>query len=111
MGEDRWRSLSVTERAILTEGIAVWEHALESQLHAAEIAGDALGREHGVISTAPSPADVARFLESYDVFAERSAASLQQRFGIDGLTTFHRARALVHNLASSGKIDCNGDGA
>jgi hypothetical protein len=53
---------------------------------------------------------VARFLESYDVFAERNAASLQ-RFGIDGLTTFRYARALVHHLASSGKIDCNGDGA
>jgi hypothetical protein len=90
--------------------VAVWEHALESQLRAAEIAGETLGREHGVISTAPSPADVARFLESYDVFAERNAASLQ-RFGIDGLTTFRYARALVHNLASRGKIDCNGDGA
>ena len=110
MGEDRWRTLSVAERAILTEGVTVWEHALESQLHAAEIAGEALGREHGVISTAPSPADVARFLESYDMFAERNAASLQ-RFGIDGLTTFRYARALVHDLASRGKIDCNGDGA
>ena len=111
MGESRWRTLSVAQRAILTEGVAVWEHALESQLHAAEIAGETLGREHGVISTAPSPADVARFLESYDVFAERSAASLQPRFGIDGLTTFRYARALVHNLASRGKIDCHGDGA
>jgi len=33
-----------------------------------------------------------------------------QRFGIDGLTTFRHARALVNNLASRGKIDCNGDG-
>lgn len=109
MGEQRWRSLDDSQRAILEEGVAVWERALESQLHAAEIAGDALGKEHGVVYTAPSPADVARFLEAYDQFAERSAASLQ-RFDLDGLSTFKHARALVAQRSQDGRIECNGAG-
>jgi hypothetical protein len=88
----------------------VWERALESQLHAAEIAGDALGKEHGVVYTTPSPAEVSRFLEAYDLYAERSAESLR-RFDLDGLTTFRHARALVEQRKRQGKIDCTGAGA
>jgi TRAP-type C4-dicarboxylate transport system substrate-binding protein len=109
MGERRWSRLDDEQRAILEEGVGVWQRALESQLHAAEIAGDALGREHGVVYTTPSRADVARFLEVYDSYAGRSAAALQ-RFGIDGVTTLHHARELIR-AAQSGGIQCAGAGA
>jgi TRAP-type C4-dicarboxylate transport system substrate-binding protein len=110
MGERRWRSLSDAERAILDEGIAVWEHALESELLAAEIAGDELGREHGIAYTLPSRADVERFLKAYDQFAERSAESLR-RYQIDGLSTFRHARERVAGYRRGGTIDCQGAGA
>ena len=110
MGEQRWRTLSDSQRAILNEGVAIWERALESQLHGAEIAGDALGKEHGVVYTDPSPADVKRFLEAYDLFAGRSAEALR-RFELDGLPTFRYARSLVEQRAAGGKIDCQGAGA
>ena len=105
IGERRWQSLTEAQRAILREGVDVWERALESQLLAAEHAGETLGREHGVVYTRPAPADVRRFLDGYDEFAMRGAAKLE-RFGIDGLTTYRHARAIV----ASGKLqECNGE--
>jgi TRAP-type C4-dicarboxylate transport system substrate-binding protein len=105
MGARRWHSLGAAHRAILEEGVGVWERALESQLLDAEHAGEALGREHGVVYTRPAPADVARFLAGYDEFAMRGAARLE-RFGIDGLTTYRHARAIV----ASGQLpECNGE--
>ena len=108
MGERRWRKLSDTQRAILEQSVAVWEHALESELRAAEISGEAVGREHGVVYTDPAPADVKRFLEGYDRFAAHSAEMLT-RFGIDGVTTYRHARAVVAHSAQHGKVDCTGD--
>lgn len=108
MGERRWHSLSPEQRAILDRGKVVWERALEAELHAAEIAGEAMGKEHDVTYSAPPPADVARFLAGYDRFAEIGARNLR-RFGIDGLPTYQHARALVTG-AQLGAIACNGDG-
>ena len=110
MGEQRWQKLDDSQRAILEEGVAIWERALEAQLQGAEIAGDALGKEHGVVYTDPPPADVQRFLEVYDQFAERSAESLR-RFDLDGLPTFRYARQLVERRAPDGRVDCPGAGA
>jgi TRAP-type C4-dicarboxylate transport system substrate-binding protein len=110
MGEKRWLSLSDEQRAILDEGIAVWERALESQLLAAELAGDKEGHANGVTFSTPSSADLDVFLKTYDLYAERSAQALR-RFEIDGLPTYRHARALVDRAAQQGKIDCNGDGA
>ncbi len=108
MGERRWNSLSDEQRQILKEGVAVWERALEQQLHAAEIAGDTVGRENGVVYTSPSPEDVAQFLAGYELYAGRSAAALS-RFDLDGMPTYQYARKLVDYNARHGKIDCNGD--
>jgi len=91
MGERRWQTLTDAQHAILEQSVAVWEHALETELHAAEIAGDTVGRENGVVYTAPPATEVKRFLEGYDRFAEESAHKLQ-RFGIDGVTTYRIAR-------------------
>jgi TRAP-type C4-dicarboxylate transport system substrate-binding protein len=109
MGEQRWNTLSDAQRDVLKEGVNVWERALETQLQAAEIAGDAVGREHGVVYTAPGAADVERFLESYDLYAGRSAAALR-RFDLDGMPTYRYARALVEHGRQEGKIHCNGAG-
>ena len=109
MGERRWRSLDDAQRAILEQGKAVWERALESELQAAEIAGEAMGREHGVVYTTPPPSEVARFLEGYDRFAKQSAGDLG-RFGIDGNTSYRHARALINHGVRQGTIQCNGDG-
>ena len=59
--------------------------------------------------TTPPAADVARFLEGYDRFAEIGAQKLR-RFGIDGLPTYRHARAVVAHSASLGAIECHGDG-
>jgi TRAP-type transport system periplasmic protein len=91
MGERRWQTLTDDQRSVLEKSVAVWEHALEAELHAAEISGDAMGREHGVVYTAPPPADVKEFLEGYDRFAEQSAQRLQ-RFGIDGVAAYQISR-------------------
>jgi TRAP-type C4-dicarboxylate transport system substrate-binding protein len=107
MGARRWNTLSDAQRAILREGAAVWERELESQLLAAETAGEELGREHGMVYTAPTPDDVARFLAGYEEFAQRGA-ELVGRFGIDGLTTYRHARAIVANGTLQ---DCNGEGS
>lgn len=108
MGERRWQTLSDAQRQVLREGVAVWERALESQLHAAEIAGDAVGRENGVVYTPPPAGDVARFLAAYDLYAGRSAEALR-RFDLDGVPTYRYARAVVAHHARHGEIDCNGD--
>lgn len=108
IGARRWSSLSAAQRAVLEEGVTVWERALESQLHAAEIAGDAVGREHGVSYVVPAHAELDRFLQSYELYAQRSAAGLR-RFDIDGLPTYRYARALVAANATPGGIDCHGD--
>ncbi|HEY6125032.1 MAG TPA: hypothetical protein VIV63_10280, partial [Steroidobacteraceae bacterium] len=65
------------------------------------------GREHDVVYSDPPPADVKRFLEGYDRFAEQSAGKLN-RFGIEGVSTYHHARDVVNRNALHGKIDCDG---
>jgi TRAP-type C4-dicarboxylate transport system substrate-binding protein len=108
MGEHRWKNLSDSQQEILRESVGVWEAALESQLHAAEIAGDAVGRSNGVVYTTPPAADVTRFLASYDLYAARSAEALR-RFDLDGMPTYRYARVLVAHNARHGKMDCNGE--
>ena len=99
MGERRWRTLTGTARDPRTKAWRSGSARSNRELRAAEIAGEAVGREHGMVYTAPSPADVARFLEGYDAFAERSARLLR-RFGIDGMTTFRHARDVVRTRRS-----------
>ena len=72
------------------------------ELHAAEIAGEALGTRARRRSTpTPSPADVARFLEGIRPLRRAQRAARCSRFGIDGLTTFRHARdAGAHQRAA-----------
>jgi len=108
VGLRHWQSLSDTERALLQEGVAVWEGELDRQLREAEIAGERAGRAAGMTFVAPSTGDVARFLEVYNDVAENNAR-LASRFDIDGLRLFHYARAVVARAVTTGAVDCAGD--
>jgi len=108
IGLRRWNSLTDQHRAILHEGVAVWERELEEQLRLAETAGDAAGHELGMTFIAPSDADVARFLSVYNEVAEHNAR-LATRFDIDGLSLFHYARAVVARAGTTGQVQCDGE--
>jgi len=108
MGLRRWQSLTDEERAILQEGVEVWENALDTQLVLAQKSGEIAGHDHGVQFTTPTSPDVARFLAGYDQFAAQASAELK-RFGIDGMTPYRYARRLVAASAASGTIKCTGD--
>ena len=108
IGAKRWNSLTDEERAILREGVAVWERALEEQLRQAEVAGEAAGHESGMTFTAPPEADVERFLAVYNEVAEHRAR-LASRYEIDGLGLFRYARSVVSRTAATGKLECAGE--
>ena len=108
IGMRRWNSLTDQQRAILHEGVAVWERELEEQLRQAETAGDAAGHELGLTFITPSDADVARFLSVYNEVAEHNAR-LATRFDIDGLSLFHYARAVVARASANGQVQCDGE--
>ena len=108
IGLKRWNSLTDEERAILQEGVAVWERELEVQLRQAEVAGEAAGRESGMTFTAPTAADTARFLAVYNEVAERNAR-LASRFEVDGLGLFRYARSVVSHAVTTGRVECAGE--
>ncbi|BBD99453.1 ABC transporter substrate-binding protein [Sphingobium amiense] len=94
MGAARWNSLTAAERAILTESQAVWEAALEKEIHAALEKGMEEARAQGVTVDGVSQAEQARFDALYLRDSEENARRLS-RFGIDGLRAFRAARASV----------------
>jgi TRAP-type C4-dicarboxylate transport system substrate-binding protein len=108
VGLRHWQALTDTQRALLQEGVAVWERELDGQLRAAEIAGERAGHVAGMEFIAPSPEDTTRFLVVYNDVAEHNAR-LASRFDIDGLRLFRYARGLVARAAATGEIDCAGD--
>src|SRR5690349_12012144 len=48
MGEARWHQLTPAQQALLERGVAVWEHALATEIETAERAGERAGHEQGV---------------------------------------------------------------
>lgn len=105
MGERRWQSLTSQQREILAAGIQVWEDAMATEIGAANRSGEQAGRAAGVTFFDMPPRDQARFEEIYERDGERRARSLD-RYGIDGLTTFRRARAIAHEVRVAGKVEC-----
>ena len=108
MGDRRWTRLSPAQRDLLLRSTRVWESALEAELIAANEAGYAMGREQGITFLDMPAAEQSRFEEIYARDGEARAQSLQ-RFGIDGLTTFRRARALAPHVAAGENIACKSD--
>src|SRR6185295_19727495 len=95
-----------SQRQLLGEGIAVWENALATEISAANSAGERAGHERGVTFFAMPPQDQARFDEIYERDGARRAKSLE-RYGIDGLSTFRRARAIARDASAAGTVECN----
>jgi TRAP-type transport system periplasmic protein len=106
----RWNTLSAAQRAVLERSVTVWEQALEAQLAQANRAGLARGQEQGITFLSLPAAEQARFAALYTHAAEVRARALA-RFGIDGIATFQRARALAAQLRSNDRIQCTGSGA
>jgi TRAP-type C4-dicarboxylate transport system substrate-binding protein len=106
MGLKRWNTLSEAQRAILEQGIPVWEAALAQEVRAAWQKGYDDAVKGRIAMTAVSPEDQERFDALYLRDAERNARALS-RFGIDGMRAFRAARAAI----SDGKVRCQGEGA
>lgn len=102
MGEARWHTLSPAHRAVLEEGIAIWEQALADENRRALEEGWRLAQREGVQHAAVSDADQRRFDALYQREAERNAAALA-RYGIDGSSVLARARA---SIGADGHVVC-----
>lgn len=102
MGEDRWRSLTAGQQAVLMQSVPVWEAALADENERALQEGWQLAQEQGVMHTTFSAADQRRFDEMYLEEARRNAASLA-RYGIDGGRAWSVARS---SIGTGGQVDC-----
>jgi len=102
MGLARWNSLTPSQRAILDEGTAVWEAALDKEISAAWHTGYALAVKSGIGIMPVTPADQARFDFIYQREAERNARALAP-LGIDAVKTLNIARA---SIAGRDRIAC-----
>ena len=102
MGLARWQRLTPEQQAVLQEGVAVWEEALADENRIAVAAGRELAEQSGVVFTALSPEDQARFDQIYQEEADHNAALLD-RYGIEGQPVLARARASVR---PDGSVSC-----
>ncbi|HVY82988.1 MAG TPA: TRAP transporter substrate-binding protein DctP [Steroidobacteraceae bacterium] len=105
MSSRRWAALDPAAQRILEAGIAVWEQALSDEVGAANRAGERAGHEKGVVFTEMPAADQQRFEAVYERDARKRAQALD-RFGIDGMPTFRRARAIAAGIATDGRVTC-----
>ncbi|MFN3425117.1 MAG: TRAP transporter substrate-binding protein DctP [Novosphingobium meiothermophilum] len=94
MSEKRWNTLSAQDRAVLDEGVAVWEAALARQVRAAVDKGKAEAAAYKVSFHPASAADQQQFDAIYLRDSEANARALKA-FGIDGEAAFRSARAAV----------------
>jgi TRAP-type C4-dicarboxylate transport system substrate-binding protein len=102
MGQRRWDSLTPGHRAVLEAAIPVWEQALAEENRRALDEGWELARSSGVVEAELGAADQQRFDALYLREAEDNARLLE-RYGIDGLPVFQRARA---SIGADGSITC-----
>lgn len=98
----RFETLQPAQRAVLEEGIAVWEAALATEIRKAQAAGLKAAAEAGIKTFPVAPHDQSRFDALYLKIAERNAGHLK-RYGIDGTTVFKASR---DSLTPGGQISC-----
>jgi len=108
MSGERWASLSAAHKKLLENSSSVWEQALQEELGKANRAGEETGHEQKMEFIAMPADDTQRFLDIYNQFAERGALDLA-RFGIDGISSFKKARAIANRIHTSGNIHCAGE--
>ena len=94
ISERRWQTLSPEHRAILSEGVAVWEAALAEENRKAVDVGNRIAHKEGMVFSRISAADQARFDAVYTRGAENSVGNLQ-RYGIDGRRAYQVARSSI----------------
>jgi TRAP-type C4-dicarboxylate transport system substrate-binding protein len=99
MSARRWDSLSAEQRRILEASTTVWENALERELGGADGVGEREAHQKGIVFNEISAADQAEFDAIYARDGENRARDLD-RYHIDGLSSFRRARAFARTLAS-----------
>ncbi|OYZ97598.1 MAG: ABC transporter substrate-binding protein [Novosphingobium sp. 17-62-8] len=94
MSAKRWNTLAAEDRAVLEEGIGVWEAALARQVRAAVNKGVQEAATYKVTFTPATAADQQRFNAIYLRDSEANARGLKA-FGIDGEAAFRSAREAV----------------
>lgn len=106
MSQARWDSLTDAQRAVLDEGVAVWETALARQAQRGQEDGFKAAQEGKVVMAPIDAAQQQRFDQLYLRDARRNAEALG-RFGIDGVAVFDTART---SLREDGSVICPGRG-
>ncbi|WP_120076958.1 TRAP transporter substrate-binding protein DctP [Aurantiacibacter odishensis] len=101
MDMEAWQSLSDAERAILEEGIGVWEAALAEENRAAAAAGEKIAASTITILPA-STQDQQQFDDLYLREGQANARALF-RVGIDGMTAYRAAR---QSLVERDTVQC-----
>jgi TRAP-type C4-dicarboxylate transport system substrate-binding protein len=99
MSTRRWASLSSEQQRILEASSRIWENALEREIGGADGVGEQEARQKGIVFNDIDAADQAEFDAIYARDGEARARALE-RYDIDGLSSFHRARAFAATLAS-----------
>lgn len=94
IGLRRWRTLPPDLQRLLADSEGVWEAALIDEIDAAERAGIAFGKSHGVAFLPIDSADQRRFDTLYNTNAARIARDLA-RYGRDGTPLFAAAQRLI----------------
>ncbi len=102
MSQRRWLLLTDAQRAVLDEGVAVWETALARQAQRGQEDGFKAAQDGHVVMAPIEATQQQRFDQLYLRDARRNAEGLQ-RFGIDGLAVFEVARA---SLQADGTVTC-----
>lgn len=105
MGLDRWSKLEPWQQDLLERSTEVWERAIAAEVLAADEAGYTLGREQGITFLDMPLDERARFETIYIRDGEIRARELE-RYGLDGLPTFKRARELAPRIAAGETPGC-----
>lgn len=105
MGLGKWNQLEPWQQDLLERSADVWERAIAAEVLAADEAGYTLGREQGITLLEMPLAERARFETIYIRDGEVRARALE-RYGLDGLPTFERARELAPRIAAGETPDC-----
>jgi TRAP-type C4-dicarboxylate transport system substrate-binding protein len=90
----KWNSLTEAQKAVLEQGVGIWETAIAEENRAAGERGMAEARRRGIQFATVSAAEQEKYDRLYLDDARRNAQALE-RFGIDGLETFRLARNSV----------------
>jgi TRAP-type C4-dicarboxylate transport system substrate-binding protein len=105
ISDQAYRRLPADLQRLLDDSRLAWEAALDRQISASVIAGEAFGRKHGVSFTPITEADQVQWNAAYNRGALDSARDLK-RYGLDGEPVFRRAQAIVSQIHAGRPAAC-----